>query len=106
MKDSLDITPLAMLSRPIAGIRRETLIITLPGSPKACRENLTIIKKTLPHAVQLLSGSASQHVVAADRSSGCQCGSSFSESLKPGRDGNFQCSQRLSPFSTLDGQKT
>ena len=52
---SLRITPHAMLSRAVAGIRAKTLIINLPGSPKAARENLEIVLPVLPHAVQLLS---------------------------------------------------
>jgi len=51
---SLRITPHAMLSRATAGIRERTLIINLPGSPKAAVENFTIIAQVLPHAVQLL----------------------------------------------------
>jgi len=52
---SLMKTPHAMLSRAVAGIRGRTLIVNLPGSPKAARENLEVIKTALPHAVQLLS---------------------------------------------------
>ncbi|TFG48043.1 MAG: MogA/MoaB family molybdenum cofactor biosynthesis protein [Anaerolineales bacterium] len=52
---SLKITPHAMLSRAVAGIRKKTLIINLPGSPKGALENFRIIKPVLPHAVQLLS---------------------------------------------------
>jgi len=51
---SLKITPHAMLSRSIAGIRNKTLIINLPGSPKAGVENLTAILAVLPHAIELL----------------------------------------------------
>lgn len=51
---SLIITPHAMLSRAVAGIRNCTLIINLPGSPKAAIENLQTIQSVLPHAVQLL----------------------------------------------------
>jgi molybdopterin adenylyltransferase len=51
---SLEITPHAMLSRAVAGIRGVTLIVNLPGSPKAAGENLTAIAAVLPHAVQLL----------------------------------------------------
>ena len=51
---SLDITPHAMLSRAAAGIRARTLIINLPGSPKAAIENLAVVMPVLPHAVQLL----------------------------------------------------
>ncbi len=52
---SLMKTPHAMLSRAVAGIRGRTLIVNLPGSPKAARENLEVIKTALAHAVQLLS---------------------------------------------------
>jgi molybdopterin adenylyltransferase len=53
---SLAITPHAMLSRALAGIRGTTLIVNLPGSPKAVRENLATILPALPHAVELLQG--------------------------------------------------
>lgn len=48
-------TPHAMLSRAVAGIRGNSLIVNLPGSPKAARENLDVILPALPHAVQLLT---------------------------------------------------
>lgn len=51
---SLAITPHAMLSRAVAGIRQRALIINLPGSPRAAVENLDVIAPALPHAVQLL----------------------------------------------------
>ena len=54
LRDSLAVTPHAMLSRMVAGIRGRTLIINLPGSPKAVRENLATILPALPHAVELL----------------------------------------------------
>lgn len=49
-------TPLAMISRAAAGIRKRTLIINLPGSPRAVRENLETILPVLPHALEILSG--------------------------------------------------
>jgi molybdopterin adenylyltransferase len=51
---SLKVTPHAMISRGTAGIRGRTLIINLPGSPKAALENLEVVLPVLPHAVQLL----------------------------------------------------
>ena len=51
---SLAVTPHAMLSRAVCGLRGRTLIINLPGSPKAVRENLVTLAPVLPHAVQLL----------------------------------------------------
>ena len=52
----LEITPKAMLSRAASVIRNNTLIINLPGSPKAVREALGFILPVLPHAVEVLSG--------------------------------------------------
>lgn len=54
---SMKITPHAMLSRAVAGIRRKTLIINMPGSQKAALENLASISSVLPHAVELLQES-------------------------------------------------
>ena len=51
---SLKITPHAMLSRIVAGIRKKTLIVNLPGSPKGAVENMQVLVPVLPHAVQLL----------------------------------------------------
>ncbi len=56
---SLAVTPHTMLSRAVCGIRGRTLIVNLPGSPKAVRENLATIAPALPHAVQLLQGAPS-----------------------------------------------
>lgn len=53
---ALAITPHAMLSRAVCGIRGRTLIVNLPGSPKAVRENLLTLAPALPHALQLLQG--------------------------------------------------
>ena len=54
--ESLKITKHAMLSRAAAGIRGATLIINLPGSPKACRENLDVVLPALRHGLGLLRG--------------------------------------------------
>ena len=51
---SLQVTPHAMLSRVVAGIRGKTLIINLPGSPRGAVENFQVIIPVLPHAIQLL----------------------------------------------------
>jgi len=51
---SLRVTPHAMLSRIVTGIRKRTLIINLPGSPKGAVENLQVVLPVLPHAVHLL----------------------------------------------------
>ena len=54
--ESLKATPMAMLSRGICGVRSGTLIINLPGSPKAVRESFSIIAPVLSHALDLLAG--------------------------------------------------
>ena len=53
---SLQVTPRAMLSRAAAGIRKDTLIVNLPGSPKAVRECLGFILPTLDHAIRMMQG--------------------------------------------------
>jgi molybdopterin adenylyltransferase len=49
-------TPNAVLTRGVAGIRKNTLIINLPGSPKAVRESLEILLTAIPHAVEMMHG--------------------------------------------------
>jgi molybdenum cofactor synthesis domain-containing protein len=53
-------TPHAMLSRGVAVIRRATLILNLPGSPKGARENLEAVARALPHALEKLKGSPAE----------------------------------------------
>jgi len=53
-------TPTAMLSRAIAGIRKSTLIINLPGSEKAVRESLEAVLPALPHGIEILRGTAGE----------------------------------------------
>jgi len=54
-------TPLAILSRAVAGIRGKCLIINLPGSPKAVRECLEVVLPALPHAVEIIKGEVTEH---------------------------------------------
>ncbi|XP_062502428.1 gephyrin-like [Corticium candelabrum] len=61
LSKSLNVTPLAMLSRPVAGIRNNTLIINFPGSKKASQECLLFVIPSLPHAMDLLSGFPVNH---------------------------------------------
>ncbi len=54
--ESLKATPMAMLSRGVCGVCSGTLIVNLPGSPKAVRESFAVIAPILPHALDLLAG--------------------------------------------------
>jgi hypothetical protein len=55
-RKSAEKTPNAMLSRAVAGIRGETLIVNLPGSPVAVEECLEVILPVLPHAIRIIKG--------------------------------------------------
>ncbi len=57
---SLKITPRAMLSRGVSVIREQTLIINLPGSPKAVRENLEYLLSALGHGLDILTGNVTE----------------------------------------------
>ncbi len=54
-------TPLAVISRGVAGIRGGTLIVNLPGSPKAVREGMETLAPILPHAIKMLRGVHTEH---------------------------------------------
>ena len=60
-QESLRQTPFAMLTRAVAGCRGATLIVNLPGSPKAVRECLAVILPVLPHAVDILTTRVTDH---------------------------------------------
>jgi molybdopterin adenylyltransferase len=53
--------PMAYLSRAVAGVRQASLIVNLPGSPKACAEILEVLAPLLPHAIQILRGDVGEH---------------------------------------------
>jgi molybdenum cofactor synthesis domain-containing protein len=57
---SLKKTPNAMISRAVCGIRKKTLIINLPGSPRAVRENLAVVMPALKHTVEKIKGSTEE----------------------------------------------
>ena len=59
--DTITITPQAALSRARAGIRKQTLIINFPGSPKAVRECLQSVIDIIPHGVKILKGEITEH---------------------------------------------
>lgn len=55
-RESMKITPKAMLSRAVSGIRGKSIIINLPGSPKGAVENLEAVLKAIPHGIDVLAG--------------------------------------------------
>jgi molybdopterin adenylyltransferase len=55
-RESSKITPHALISRAVVGIRDQTLIVNLPGSPRSVRENLAVILPALRHAVEKIKG--------------------------------------------------
>jgi molybdenum cofactor biosynthesis protein B len=59
--DSAARTPHALLSRGVAGIRGESLIVNLPGSPGGCRDGFAVLRPALGHALELLAGDAGGH---------------------------------------------
>ena len=58
---SFEKTPMAVLSRAVAGVRGKCLIINLPGSPKAVRECLEVALPAIPHAVEIIKGEVTEH---------------------------------------------
>jgi len=58
---SLEKTPMAVLSRAAAGVRKECLIINLPGSPRAVQECLEVVLPAVPHAVEIIKGEVTEH---------------------------------------------
>ncbi|KFY06915.1 hypothetical protein V492_07627 [Pseudogymnoascus sp. VKM F-4246] len=64
LSSSAAITPFALMSRPVAGVRDKSIIITLPGSPKGAKENLQSVLKLLPHACLQAAGANSRSLHA------------------------------------------
>lgn len=62
---SLEKTPMAVLSRAVAGLRKDCLIINMPGSPKAVRECLEVVMPSVPHAVEIIKGVVTEHTVTS-----------------------------------------
>jgi molybdopterin adenylyltransferase len=62
--ESLKKTPMAMLSRAVAGQRSKCVIVNMPGSPKACRECLDVIIPAIPHAIEIITGAVTEHTVS------------------------------------------
>lgn len=58
--ESLRVTPHAMISRAVCGLKGSTLIVNLPGSPKGARECLDVVMPAIPHALEVAAGSVSE----------------------------------------------
>jgi len=59
--ETFTMTPFAILSRAVAGVRGKCLIINLPGSPKGVQECLKVILPVIPHAVEIIKGEVTEH---------------------------------------------
>jgi molybdopterin adenylyltransferase len=59
--DSIAKTPHGLLSRGVAGVRDQTLVVNLPGSPGGCRDGFAVLKPALRHALELLAGEQTAH---------------------------------------------
>ena len=59
--DSIAKTPHALLSRGVAGVRNQTLVVNLPGSPGGCRDGFAVLRPALRHALELLAGEQTAH---------------------------------------------
>lgn len=95
-KASYDITPMAMLSRAVCGIRTQTLIVNFPGSKKAAKECFEIIEDCIPHAISLILDKKNEvksthDIVQGSSHAGCSGSSSCSSSSKPECSESKEC---------------
>jgi molybdenum cofactor synthesis domain-containing protein len=60
--DAISKTPHGLLGRGVAGVRGQTLVVNLPGSPGGCRDGFELLKPALEHALRLIAGGQTEHV--------------------------------------------
>ncbi len=65
--ETFNIAPASILSRAVTGVRGKCLIINLPGSPKAVRECLKVILPVIPHAMEIIKGEVTEHIIPDTR---------------------------------------
>jgi gephyrin len=97
---SLKETPFAMTSRLTAGIRRSTLIVNFPGSPKACRESYAILKPVLNHCVSQLRGDVKEVHAEHEKMSAPQIVISLKSKVEPAVPAALR--DRVSPYQMID----
>lgn len=97
--ESLKITPMAMVSRAVSGIRNNTLIINFPGSPKAAKECYSMIKSVIPHSIALLQNDTVNIKSAHQKLGGC-CRKEHKNSAKTGIG-----RERKSPYPMIEVNK-
>ncbi|XP_045171430.2 uncharacterized protein LOC123533700 isoform X2 [Mercenaria mercenaria] len=107
LKSSLEVTPMAMLSRPVCGIRGGTVIINLPGSAKGSEECFRFVLPALPHAINLVRGDKKQivdtHKIVQEQGTSDFSQGSRSKYLKLDT-GNKPCTQKTAS-ELLKGRK-
>lgn len=99
MTESLKVTPFAMTSRLTAGIRRRTLIVNLPGSPKACRECFAVLQPVLAHCVTQLRGDTQATESHHEKMAGPQIVISMKSRVEPQP---AALRERVSPFKMME----
>lgn len=97
--ESLKVTPFAMTSRLTAGIRRSTLIVNFPGSPKACGECFAVLQPVLQHCVTQLRGDVVGTLTEHEKMSAPQIVISLKSRVEPPVPAQRD---RLSPYQMID----
>ncbi|KAL1900363.1 hypothetical protein Cpir12675_001047 [Ceratocystis pirilliformis] len=110
LASSLQVTPFAMMSRPVAGVRDRTVIVTLPGSPKGAKENLEALINTLPHACMQTSRMGARELHEAESNAASKSGKSIDKGQintprnQSGSHGQSHCHHHGGGYAQSHGQ--